>query len=95
MDKQTLKQLQLNNDEAIILIHTDWCGHCKELKPLIKKFANINEISYIEIDSDSETEIQEYFNIMYIPTILHINNGGVSVLEGPQKIKTFIKNYGK
>ena len=95
MNKQLLKILKENNKTSLILFYADWCGHCKEIKPFLKKFVSLKEIDYVEIDSDNESELQETFDIQYLPTAIFLENKTVFKLEGPDRIKQFIKNYGK
>ena len=83
MSKQLLKEIQESGKETIILFYANWCGHCKELKPSLKRFVSLKEINYIEIDSDSETELQNLFDVQHLPTIVHIREGSAKKIDNP------------
>jgi len=65
------------------LYHTDWCGHCKVLKPIWHKikqsFANDKNIMFIEYESDRNPNEVSQANIPGFPTIkLQIDNEIIS-----------------
>ena len=95
MSKQLLKEIQESGKETLILFYADWCGHCKEIKPSLKRFVSLKEINYIEIDADSESELQSLFDVKYLPTVIHIKEGSAKKIDSPNRIKQLIKENGK
>jgi thiol-disulfide isomerase/thioredoxin len=95
MSKQLLKEIHESGKETIILFYADWCGHCKEVKVPLKEFVSSKKINYLEIDSDSETELQELFDIKYLPTLVFIKEGSAKVIDSPKSIYKLINEHGK
>jgi thiol-disulfide isomerase/thioredoxin len=95
MSKQLLKEIHESGKETIILFYADWCGHCHELKPQLKEFVSYKKLNYLEIDSDSETELQKLFDVKYLPTLVLIKEGNAKVMDSPKKIHKLINENGK
>lgn len=87
--KSTRKTKQVPKDEAVVLIHANWCPHCQTMKPewneMKNKLGSIIETIEIE-DSDSDKDIKimdiennrlqnERVEIAGYPTIFKIKNG--------------------
>ena len=62
--------LKTNNNIIVYLFYADWCGHCKQYKPIFNEFENKinnNLITIIKINSDEKQDvynIQELYNII-------------------------------
>ena len=54
-----------------------WCGPCRMMGPVIEKFAEEFEGTYVvgKVNVDDEEELASRFNIMSIPTIKVFKNG--------------------
>ena len=51
----------------IIKFYADWCWPCKVFSPILKKFANDNNIELKEIDIDKDQEMAIQYNVTSIP----------------------------
>ena len=67
----------LNSDKKVLIdFYADWCQPCKMLSPLIEEIANENkEIKFVKINVDEESKLATKYNIMYMPTLVMIENG--------------------
>ena len=67
----------LNSDKNVLIdFYADWCQPCKMLSPLIEEIANENkEIKFVKINVDEESKLATKYNIMYMPTLVMIENG--------------------
>ena len=79
-----------DNDNGIILVHANWCGHCIQFKPewskFTAKFKKSDNLIVTEIESDSfnklQSENQDLYNriakdVNGFPSILTVKNGKV------------------
>lgn len=62
-------QVQVQNKPTVRLFSANWCGHCREFKPVWNELKKLyqNKINFIEIDCTKETPGLEY--VQYLPTI--------------------------
>lgn len=56
----------------------DWCGYCKQMKPLIEEYLAANpKVEYIKIDIDSDKDAADANKITGVPTFVFFNRGNV------------------
>lgn len=65
---------------ALVVFFTDWCGHCKALKPIYSKAADLAYEQGIlgalaAVDCGAHYPICKQHNIEGYPTIKHFKNG--------------------
>lgn len=71
--KMSKKQEILENEHAVVRFTADWCGPCRNMKPVFEEVALANptvKVYVIDIDKDEETAKE--FGIKAIPTLLKI-----------------------
>ena len=74
--KNTHKLTGGGNKIDIILFKADWCGHCKQFKPVWENLQNTfqKKFNFITYDSEkNKTEIEK-FNVGGFPTIMIRDN---------------------
>ena len=64
---------------VVVDFYDDWCGPCKQYKPIFESVERNygSKAIFIRINTDENPEVAAYYNISAIPTTLFISaNGG-------------------
>lgn len=75
------------NLPTIILYFKDWCGHCKQFKPVWKEFINITDKKSINIVMTDNDDIIRENNIDGFPTVELQINGNKATFNGDRSIR--------
>jgi len=85
-------------DHNIIMLESQYCGHCKIAKPILKEIAEERnvEITFLDVSQNEDRKIMEDFglNVKYTPTLVigcKIIIGGKSKEEYSKIIDEFLK----
>ena len=64
---------------TLVDFHADWCEPCKQVKPLIKKLAQMyrGRLKVCQVEVDSEPDLCAQYGIQSIPTIILLRDGAV------------------
>jgi len=65
-----------NSKPTMMLFHAKWCGHCKTLMPVWKKFKEQANIDVIEYEADEDPDKMSENNVKGFPTIKCSTSGG-------------------
>ncbi|EDV28908.1 uncharacterized protein TRIADDRAFT_19282 [Trichoplax adhaerens] len=67
------------NKPVVVDFHASWCGPCKVLGPLLKKFIDESKekVDLIKVDIDEAPDIALEHEVSAVPTLLFIQNGKI------------------
>lgn len=85
LDNNNKNEFFIKSEKLKIIYFTaEWCGPCKQLKPIMEEISSENnQIEIGRIDVDQLPDLTEKFAIMSVPTLIFIKNG-----------KQILKNIG-
>ncbi len=67
-----------SNKKVLVDFYTTWCGPCQVLSPIVEDVANeIDDVKFVKVDIDRAPNLADEYAIMYIPTLVVIENGVV------------------
>ena len=78
--------------EAVVDFYATWCGPCKMFSPIFEEVSLENDINFIKINVDDNTDIAKEYGVMSIPTIILFRDGmEVKRFTGFMSKEDFIK----
>jgi len=67
---------KIEKDIVVVDFWAPWCGPCRQMNPVIEKFAKNNpNIVVAKLNVDESPDIAGKYNIMSIPTIIVFKDG--------------------
>ena len=78
--KENFENEVLKSEKPVLLdFFAVWCGPCRILSPIIDEIAEEHpEIKVGKINVDEQPELASAFDVMSIPTVFALKNGGVT-----------------
>ena len=65
----------LQSDKPVLIdFWASWCGPCQMLGPVIEE---VTDVKFVKVSTEEAPELAEKFSIMYIPTLVLMENGTV------------------
>lgn len=97
-DKDFKEEVLDHKGLVIVDMWAPWCGPCRMLSPIIEELSEENDnVKMVKLNVDENPETQGKYQVMSIPTVLFIKDGGVvETLVGVQpkdRYAELIKNY--
>ena len=80
--------------KVLVDFYTDWCGHCRIVKPVLEELEAkyTNSVTVAKVDADSEKEIAGRYGIKNYPTIVLFEDGEEIAREiGAHPLEVFEK----
>jgi thiol-disulfide isomerase/thioredoxin len=92
--KSSNKSNPINNDfkdinpdlPSIVLFYKDWCGHCKQFKPVWNEFTKITDKKYINVLMTDDDKIIKNNNVDGFPTVKFFKDGESDVYSGERTV---------
>lgn len=76
IDYQLFQNEVKKADKAFIKFGAEWCGHCKNMQPVIEELSNEHtDIPFYEVDCDEQMDICRELKVMSLPTFIVMKNG--------------------
>lgn len=72
--------LEVLQSEKPVLIDfwASWCGPCQMLAPIIEELAEeVTDVKIVKISTEEAPELAEQYSVMYIPTLILLEDGKV------------------
>ena len=66
---------KLIENDAVVDFYATWCGPCKMFGPVFEEVADKENINFVKLDVDKDSEIARKYGVMSIPTIILFKNG--------------------
>lgn len=65
------------NKPVLVDFHTEWCGPCKMLNPVMEAIAEqyANKLEVVKVDADKFQEIATKYSVRGIPTLMVFKQG--------------------
>ena len=64
----------LIKDKTVVDFYATWCGPCKTFGPIFEEVSNENDINFVKLDVDKNSDIARRYGVMTIPTIILFEN---------------------
>lgn len=75
-DDSTLQDHIKNSDKPVVVkFFAEWCGPCKQLKPIYHEVAEENPDKAVFISVDADNEFVSKYNVKGLPTLVFYKNG--------------------
>ena len=82
---------------CVVMIHAEWCTHCKNLAPILRKVSaqQKSEMVFGSLDGPNHAQVLDAYNIQGFPTLLRFYQGNkIAEIRGMQTeaaLQKFIK----
>lgn len=74
-EKELTKMIKKEKN-LVVDFYTTWCGPCKNLAPLLERYAKDHpEVTILKVDCDKFDELADEYKITSVPTIIGYKKG--------------------
>lgn len=83
-----------NSGYTLVDFFATWCGPCKMLSPVLEELdAEFENVNFIKVDVDEESDLAAQYGIMSIPAIYLFKDGQVASKTGGFMPKPAMKQF--
>ena len=74
---ERFEDLITSNIPVLVDFFAEWCGPCKDMKPILEELKGIKgeKVRIVKVDVDKHKEIAAYYQIQSVPTLMIFKNG--------------------
>ncbi|KAF8399402.1 hypothetical protein HHK36_015266 [Tetracentron sinense] len=74
--KEHFDAFKESNQLLVIDFSASWCGPCRYMEPILKKYAvKFKDVEFVTIDVDELTEVAQQFEVTAMPTFILMKHG--------------------
>lgn len=82
----------------IIKFEADWCGACKQMKPIFSSVAKSSQgVAFETVNVDRQAALAERYGVKLLPTVVAVKNGKevgrFTGFRNEEKLKSFVKKH--
>ena len=87
-----------NGSLKIIKFEADWCGACKQMKPIFSSVAKSTQgVAFETVNVDRQAALAERYNVELLPTVVAVKDGKevgrFTGFRNEAKLKSFVKKH--
>lgn len=78
---------------ALLFVYVDWCGYCKQAKPMIQKVSDMlgTALPVIAVNGDRHKAVAKRFGVTSYPTLIYIDQAGnARTFDGERTVETIL-----
>lgn len=76
INQDSFEEEVLKKEKVLVDFNAKWCGPCRMLGPVLEQVSNeIENVSFVSIDTDDNHELAKEYGIMSIPCLIVFENG--------------------
>ena len=94
MNKQLLKESIKRKEKSILFFNTSWCPACNEIAPIVEQIKQSkSDYKFYDLKTDVQgvEELEELFDVDYLPSIVVISETGYKEYSGARQIKKLLQ----
>lgn len=89
MNKQLLKESIKRKEKSILFFNASWCPACKEIAPIVEQIKK-SKPDYKFYNVQGVEELEELFDIDFLPSVVIISETGYKEYSGARQIKKLL-----
>ena len=94
MNKQLLKEVLKRREKSILFFNASWCAACIEISPAVEQIKRSKpDYKFYSLKSGEQDveELEELFDVDYLPSIIIISETGYKEYSGARQIKKLLQ----
>ena len=95
INKSNLEQEVKNADKPVVMdVHAEWCGPCKQMKPIFEQLAKEHGDSYkfVSLNVDEARDAAIEYGVTSVPTFVFIKDNEIKGKETGYMDQDTLKN---